>query len=72
MSGDLIAARIDAVRDFCVDTIDYDEGKAGNGLTDRAWCAQSVLNILNGLIDDRLHPVMSGLLIPAAEQEGGQ
>ncbi len=50
----LRAARVDAVRDFCEAQIAHDAGKAGDGLTDRAWAAQSVLNILNGTTDDQL------------------
>jgi hypothetical protein len=39
------AGRIDHVRDICTTAI------ARDGLTDRAWLAQSVLNILDGKID---------------------
>jgi len=59
MSG-IVEQRIDAVRDFCKDQLTWDaiktsgNGSAKGGLTDRAWCAQSVLNILDGNIDDQL------------------
>jgi hypothetical protein len=47
--------RIAHVRDICSKAIDYDDGKAGvAGLTDRAWLAWSVLNILDGLIDAQI------------------
>lgn len=49
----LAAARIKAVREFCADQIVYD-ALPGGGLTDRAWCAQSVLNVLDGNIDSQL------------------
>lgn len=50
---DVINARIQAVREFCADQITHDAMPSG-GLTNRAWCAQSVLNILNGLTDWQL------------------
>lgn len=51
---DLMSSRVEAVRDACKSSIEFDAGKAGLGLTDRAWLAQSVINILDGLIDDQL------------------
>lgn len=50
----LLSGRIEAVRTACKSSIEYDSGKVGPGLTDRAFLAQSVLNILDGLIDDQL------------------
>jgi hypothetical protein len=52
----IIAARIEAIRSFCADQIEHD-ARPGGGLTDRAWCAQSVLNILDGKIDHQLSVV---------------
>lgn len=52
-TAELTHARIQAVRDFCADQITHDDLPSG-GLTNRAWCAQSVLNILNGLTDWQL------------------
>lgn len=48
-----IDARIGAVREFCTAQITHD-ALPGGGLTARAWCAQGVLNILDGLIDWQL------------------
>jgi hypothetical protein len=50
----LIAARIDAVRRFCIEQIAHDNPIPGRGLTDRSRCALGVLNILDGIIDDQL------------------
>lgn len=52
-TAELTPARIQAVRQFCADQITHDALPSG-GLTNRAWCAQSVLNILNGLTDWQL------------------
>lgn len=49
----LITARIGAVREFCAAQIVHD-ALPGGGLTARAWCAQGVLNILDGLTDWQL------------------
>ena len=49
----LLAGRITHVRDICRSSIDQDRGKPGT-LTDRAWLAQSVLNILDGNIDRQI------------------
>lgn len=48
----LMGLRIAAVRKFCQDQIDFDA--IPNGLTNRAWAAESVLNILDGKIDAQL------------------
>ena len=51
----LTAARIKHVRQQCESSIEFDQFavKLPN-LTDRAWLAQSVLNILDGKIDHQL------------------
>lgn len=51
----LVGARLDAIRQLCEH---YRNGEAeavhDNGWTDRQWLAQTVLNILDGAIDDQL------------------
>lgn len=49
----LLAARITHVRDMCATWIRLDKTGPGT-LTDRAWLAQSVLNILDGNIDRQI------------------
>lgn len=62
MSSMVVAgARIDAVREFCAAAIEHDKLPNSNALTDRAWCAQGVLNILDGNVDWQLGT--SGLCI---------
>lgn len=53
----LDAGRIDHIRDICQKAITQDSNvypHNPNALTDRAWLAQSVLNILNGNIDEQI------------------
>lgn len=53
----LDAGRLDHIRDLCLKAIDRDkDAYPGNpsALTDRAWLAQSVLNILDGKIDPQI------------------
>lgn len=51
----LVGARLDAIRHLCEH---YRHGEAeathDDGWTDRQWLAQTVLNILDGAIDDQL------------------
>ena len=49
----IIAARVAAIREFSDAQIAHDARDDG-ALTDRAWCAQSVLNILAGNIDEQI------------------
>lgn len=46
--------RIRHVRAMCMSSMEFDAGKAGGGLTDRAWLAEGVLAILDGAIDDQI------------------
>lgn len=46
--------RIAAIRQGCVSAIEADAPRSGVSLSNRAWLAQSVLNILDGRIDDQL------------------
>jgi hypothetical protein len=52
----LAAARIAYVHDLCAKAIEHDRPieTGPNHWTDRHWLAQSVLNILDGQIDDQL------------------
>ncbi len=53
----LIAGRITHVRDICQKAIERDQGMFPgnpNAQSDRHWLAQSVINILDGLIDDQI------------------
>lgn len=50
----LLAARIAHIRDICTKAIELDSPRETDGWTDRHWLAQSVLNILDGKIDDEL------------------
>lgn len=49
----LIGGRVRHVEEMCRSAVALDAAK-GRGLTDRAWLAQSVLNILHGSIDDQI------------------
>lgn len=49
----LTDGRIRHIREFCAAQISHD-ALPGGGLTNRAWCAQGVLNILDGNIDDQI------------------
>lgn len=48
----LVAGRMRHVRNICESTIEFDGGSA---MTNRQWLAWSVLNILDGKIDDQIH-----------------
>lgn len=48
-----LRVRAAAIEELCTNSISHDTHHTG-GLTDRAWLAQSVLNILEGKIDDQL------------------
>jgi hypothetical protein len=48
----LDAARTQAIREFCQSSIDFDKGKAGNGLTNRAWFETYPVNDGNVLPDE--------------------
>lgn len=50
----VVAGRIRHIREMCTSAIRRDAGAAGGGLTDRAWLAESVLNILSGTIDEQI------------------
>lgn len=52
----MIAGRIAHVRDICVKAIEHDGVQPDNplALTNRQWLAQSVINILDGLIDAQI------------------
>lgn len=67
--GDIEHARIAAIRDLCKESIEFDarvdikglvpprhtiDQEGSKALTDRAWLAESVINILDGKIDDQL------------------
>jgi hypothetical protein len=55
MKGVLLSARVEHVRDICTRAIEFDNRHTtANGLTDRQWLAQSVLNILDGKIDHQI------------------
>ena len=51
----MIAGRIRHVRDICNKALERDGRN-----TDRAWLAQSVINILNGLIDAQIADEING------------
>jgi hypothetical protein len=46
----LLEGRVQHVRDLCLGALDRD-----GAYTDRAWLAQSVLNILNGNVDAQIY-----------------
>jgi hypothetical protein len=48
----LTAGRIAHVRDICANAMKFDGTQASGILTDRQWLAQSVLNILDGKVDE--------------------
>lgn len=51
----VMSLRIEEVRGFCERMIEHDrDQRQPLALTDRAWACQSVLNILDGNIDDQL------------------
>ena len=44
--------RIDQVREVCVASLNLDRTAPGEVFCDRAWLADSILNILNGMTDE--------------------
>lgn len=54
LTDKIMPARVAAVRDFCNETISHDD--LPHGLTNRAWACRTVLNILDGNIDEQLNP----------------
>lgn len=51
-----VARRIDEVRNFCRSQIAHDRNPDQPFVvTNRAWCAQAVLNILDGNVDGQFH-----------------
>jgi hypothetical protein len=55
---DVTEGRLRHIRDICISAIEHDKGSPDrdvmDGLTDRQWLAQSILNILNGNIDAQI------------------
>jgi hypothetical protein len=58
-SNELIAGRIEHVRDICQTSIQHDSHRETGPThwTDRHWLAQSVINILDGKIDYQIKAV---------------
>ena len=57
MRDPLLDGRIRHIREMCSNFIRFDSSKAPVGssaLTDRAWLAQGILNILDGAIDAQI------------------
>mgnify|MGYP000943530784 FL=1 len=50
----IIGGRIDAIREVCQTHRNPDGMDAVGGWTEREWLAQTILNILDGNIDDQL------------------
>lgn len=51
------------MRDICAKSIEHDATRpigSADALTDRAWLAQSVLNILDGKIDEQIKAKIRG------------
>lgn len=57
----LIAGYLSHIQDICRTFVRLDGDAKHEGLTHRAWLAQSVLNILGGNIDAQIIAELSGL-----------
>jgi hypothetical protein len=64
----LLERRVAAVRDLCERNVERPPGHP-DALTNRGWLAQSVLNVLTGLIDDQLTDPEGWALIADARRE---
>lgn len=56
----LLDGRIQHVRAICESSIKHD-GDTNQGQTARQWLAQSVLNVLDGAIDEQIAKEMGGV-----------
>lgn len=50
----LLAARVADVKKLCESSIEFDKEDGAGGLTNRAWLASSIINVLDGAIDKQL------------------